>query len=100
MASLRPEPLDGTIYSHPVGLHGHAAGPLIGMWDLQDGVPGRGDAKVTPRMWFAVELQATRAVPEWNRQRLRSGQEEDAVVDERGVARWAYRRQAAYHLVR
>ncbi|HSN85976.1 MAG TPA: M24 family metallopeptidase, partial [Thermoanaerobaculia bacterium] len=35
--------IDGTIYSHPVGDHGHGAGPLIGLWDRQEGVPVRGD---------------------------------------------------------
>src|SRR5262245_38729852 len=50
--------IDGTVYSHPIGMHGHGAGPLIGLWDYQDGVPGRGDHKVIPSMWFSIELQA------------------------------------------
>ena len=44
-------------------MNGHGAGPLIGLWDYQDGVPGRGDAKVIPNMWFSIELQATTPVP-------------------------------------
>ena len=55
--------IDGTVYSHPIGMNGHGAGPLIGLWDYQDGVPGRGDAKVIPNMWFSIELQATTPVP-------------------------------------
>jgi Xaa-Pro aminopeptidase len=43
---MRSEGINGTVYSHPVGMHGHGAGPLIGLWDRQEGVPGRGDAKV------------------------------------------------------
>ncbi len=27
--------INGTIYTHPIGVHGHAAGPTIGMWDNQ-----------------------------------------------------------------
>jgi len=92
--------IDGTVYSHPIGLHGHGAGPLIGLWDYQDGVPGRGDAKVIPNMWFSIELQATTKVPEWNNQPVRSAQEEDAVVGPDGVARWALARQTQFHLVR
>jgi hypothetical protein len=92
--------LDGTVYSHPIGMHGHGAGPLIGLWDYQDGVPGRGDAKVIPNMWFSIELQATTPVPEWGNQPVRSAQEEDAVVGADGVARWALKRQTEYHLVR
>ena len=75
--------IDGTVYSHPIGMNGHGAGPLIGLWDYQDGVPGRGDAKVIPNMWFSIELQATTPVPEWNNQPVRSAQEEDAVVGPR-----------------
>ena len=55
----------------PIGLHGHGAGPLIGLWDYQEGVPGRGDAKVIPSMWYSIELQATTSVPEWDGQAVR-----------------------------
>jgi Xaa-Pro aminopeptidase len=97
---MRAAGINGTVYTHPIGVHGHGAGPLIGLWDYQDGVPGRGDAKVIPNMWFSIELQATTPVPEWNNQAVRSAQEEDAVVEPNGVIRWALRRQSAYHLVR
>ena len=49
--AMKAKGINGTIYSHPIGLHGHGAGPLIGLWDYQDGVAGRGDAKVIPSMW-------------------------------------------------
>ena len=100
LAKMRAAGIDGTVYSHPVGMHGHGAGPLIGLWDYQDGVPGRGDAKVIPSMWYSIELQATTAVPEWGGQRVRSAQEEDAFVGAEGAASWVVRRQTAYHLVR
>jgi Xaa-Pro aminopeptidase len=97
---MRATGIDGTIYSHPIGMHGHGAGPLIGMWDRQDGIPGRGDAPVIPNMWYSIELQATTAVPEWNNQRVRSAQEEDAIVGADGVARWAFQRQTRFWIVR
>ncbi len=100
LATMRAEGIDGTVYSHPIGLHGHGAGPLIGLWDYQDGVPGRGDAKVIPSMWFSIELQATTPVPEWDAQPVRSAQEEDVMIGADGVPRWANRRQTEYHLVR
>lgn len=100
LARMRSEGIDGTVYSHPIGLHGHGAGPLIGLWDYQDGVPGRGDARVNPATWFSIELQATSPVPEWGGQPVRSAQEEDVILDADGVARWALRRQTAFHLVR
>jgi Xaa-Pro aminopeptidase len=97
---MRREGIAGSVYTHPIGLHGHGAGPLIGRWDAQEGVPGRGDHRVIPSMWFSIELQATSAVPEWGGQRVWSAQEEDAVIGSDGRIRWALRRQTELHLVR
>jgi Xaa-Pro aminopeptidase len=97
---IAKERIDGTIYSHPIGLHGHGSGPLIGLWDYQEGVPGRGDHKVIPTMWYSVELQATSAIAEWNGQRVRMPQEEDMVMGPDGVPRWAYQRQTELRLIR
>jgi hypothetical protein len=98
--AMKAQGIDGTVYTHPIGMHGHGAGPLIGLWDYQDGVPGRGDAKVIPGMWFSIELQATTPVREWNGQPVRSAQEEDAIVAADGKIRWASKRQTQYWLVR
>lgn len=100
LATMKGEGITGTMYSHPIGKHGHGAGPLIGLWDYQQGVPGRGDSRVIPGMWFSSELQTTAAVPEWGGQALRVAQEEDFIVGMDGVPRWAYRRQSEFHLVR
>lgn len=100
LARIKAKGIEGTLYSHPIGLHGHGAGPLIGLWDYQDGVPGRGDAKVIPRMWFSIELQTTTPVPEWDGQRVRMAQEEDAVIGAGSEVRWALRRQDKLFLVR
>jgi Xaa-Pro aminopeptidase len=97
---MRRGGIEGSVYTHPIGLHGHGAGPLIGRWDNQDGVPGRGDHKVIPGMWFSIELQATSPVPEWGGQRVWSAQEEDAIIGQDGRVRWALRRQVDLHLVR
>ncbi|HSE64337.1 MAG TPA: Xaa-Pro aminopeptidase, partial [Thermoanaerobaculia bacterium] len=75
-------------------------GPIIGLWDRQEGVPGRGDVLLLPSTWFSIELEATSAVAEWDGQPLRSAQEEDAVVDENGKVSWVLERQTRYHLVR
>ena len=91
--------IDGTMYIHPIGMHGHGAGPLIGLWDYQDGVPGRGDARVIPSMWYSIELQATTPVPEWGGQPVRMAQEEDMIVSADGKTRWALKRQDRLFLV-
>ena len=100
LAKMRAEHIDGTVYTHPIGMNGHGAGPLIGLWDYQDGVPGRGDAKVIPSMWFSSELQATTKVPEWGDQPVRMALEEDFFLGADGKPRWALQRQAVLHLVK
>lgn len=92
--------IDGTVYSHPIGKHGHGAGPLIGLWDYQDGVPGRGDARVIPNMWFSIELQATTPVAEWKNQPVRMALEEDIMVGTDGTPRWAKGQQKKLWLVK
>ena len=97
---MQDKSINGTIYSHPIGLHGHGAGPLIGLWDYQDGVPGRGDATVIPSMWYSIELQATTPVPEWEGQAVRMAQEEDATIGADGKVRWALQRQDKLFLIK
>jgi Xaa-Pro aminopeptidase len=97
---MKEKGIEGTVYSHAIGFHGHGAGPLIGLWDYQDGVPGRGDAKVIPGMWWSIELQTTTPVPEWGGQPVRMAQEEDAIIGADGKIRWALRRQDKLFLVR
>ncbi len=97
---MRAEGIDGTVYSHPVGDRGHGAGPLIGLWDHQEGVPGRGDVAVLPDTWFSIELQATTPVPEWDGQPVRMALEEDAAVGRDGAIRWVLRRQTDLHVVK
>jgi Xaa-Pro aminopeptidase len=99
-AQMEREGINGTIYSHPIGEHGHGAGPLIGLWDRQMGVPGRGDTPVLPNTWYSIELQATTPVPEWNNQPVRSAQEEEVAIDAYGKVEWVYKRQSEFHIVR
>ncbi len=100
LALMKSEGINGTVYTHPIGMHGHGSGPLIGLWDYQDGVPGRGDHAIIPKMWFSAELQATTPVPEWGGQAVRIAQEEDFIVGADGRPRWALKRQNQFHLVR
>jgi hypothetical protein len=61
------EELNPSIYTHPIGLHGHAAGPTIGMWDQQQGVPGRGDYPLYNNTAYSIELNTSSEIPEWNK---------------------------------
>ncbi len=96
---MHSEGLNGTLYSHPIGLNGHGAGPLIGLWDYQEGVPGRGDHPVIAGMWYSSELQVTSPVAEWGGQPVRIAQEEDFIVGADGTPRWVKGRQSRFHLV-
>jgi hypothetical protein len=86
------------VYSHPIGYHGHAAGPVIGLWDGQDGVPGKGDYPVYDNTAYSIELNITRNVPEWGGQDVRIMLEEDAALVG-GRMDWLNGRQTAFHLI-
>jgi Xaa-Pro aminopeptidase len=100
LAAMKSEGITGSIYTHPIGDHGHGAGPLIGLWDRQQGVPGRGDVSLLPGTWFSIELSATTPVREWGGKELWVGQEEDAAIDESGRISWVLKRQTEYHLIK
>ena len=99
LAQKDAEGINGTIYTHPIGDHGHGAGPLIGRWDAQEGVPVRGDAKLLPSTWHSIELQATTRIPEWGGKPASCRQEEEAYLDTEGERHWVFRRQSRFHLV-
>lgn len=89
--------LDATIYSHPLGTHGHGAGPAIGFWD--DQVPGPlGAGAILPMTAWSIELANARAVPEWGGQRVSFRLEENAWFDGARV-RWINGRQRRFHLI-
>ena len=100
LAQMKKEGIEGSMYSHPINDYGHGAGPLVGLWDRQEGVPGRGDVTLLPSTWFSVELQASTPIPEWGGQKMRSAQEEDAILGPDGRMRWVLSRQTKYHLVK
>jgi hypothetical protein len=79
------EGIVASIYTHPIGYHGHAAGPTIGMWDQQQGVPGSGDYPLYPNTAYSIELYAERPIASWNRT-VRIKLEEDAFFDGTSVS--------------
>lgn len=99
LAQAKAEGLAPTIYCHPIGYHGHGAGPPIGMTDYQQGVPVRGDYVFRPDTWHSIELNVMHAVPEWDGQRVRFALEEDAGLFANGW-RWIDGRQEALYLIK
>ena len=100
LAQAKKESLVPSIYCHPIGFHGHAAGPPIGMTDYQDGVPVRGDYVFRPNTWHSIELNVTFPVKEWGNQPVRFALEEDAALMPGGKWDWIDGRQDALYLVR
>jgi Xaa-Pro aminopeptidase len=98
LEAAEEEGIDATIYGHPIGLHGHAAGPSIGLWDQQDGVPGKGDVPLRPNTAHSIELNAAVEVPEWGGQEVLIRLEEDALFTGETV-RYLDGRQTELYLI-
>ena len=98
-AQMDVDGIKGTIYNHPIGDNGHGAGPLIGRWDAQEGVPVRGELPLRASTWHSIELQARYPVPEWGGKEVSCRQEEEAYVAEDGSRHWVFRRQTDFHYV-
>ena len=73
------------VYTHPIGLHGHAAGSTIGLWDNQESIPGAGDYPLGVDTGWSIELAVEIDVTEWNGQEVRIMLEEDAFLGSDGI---------------
>ena len=86
------------IYTHPIGYHGHAAGPTIGLWDMQGGVPGGGDYLMYDDTAYSLELNCKCEVKSWNIT-LTFGAETD-VLFTGGKTYYLAHRQDSFHLIK
>jgi hypothetical protein len=98
-ATAQKEAIASSTYTHPVGFHGHAAGPTIGMWDNQGPTRVQGDWPLRPSTGYAIEGNVKAAVPEWNGQLVQIKLEQSAMFDGKRV-HYLAGRQTAWHLVR
>ena len=89
---LRPQ-----IYTHPLGTYGHSAGTTLGMWDSQEGVPGNGDYPLHFDTSYAIELNTTVFIEEWNKD-IRIMLEEAGFFGEEGF-RYINKRQEQLILI-
>lgn len=89
--------LNPTIYSHPIGFHGHGAGSAIGQSEEQRFVP-HGEHKLRANIAWSIELKATQPVPEWSGQMVDFKTEEVAFFDGQDV-RYVDGRQTRFHLI-
>ena len=91
------EEINATIYTHPIGFQGHGAGPTIGLWDQQGGVPGKGDYPLYPNTAHSIELNAEVFVETWNKP-VRIMLEEDVLFDGENV-RYTDGRMKEFYLI-
>lgn len=98
-AAVTKENILSTIYTHPLGFHGHGAGPTIGMWDAQRARPVHGDWTLRANTAYAIEGDVKVAVPEWDGQLVQIKLEQSAVFDGQRV-RYLAGRQTQWHVVK
>lgn len=92
------EGIDPCIYTHPIGYHGHGAGPTIGLWDMQGGVPVQGDYPLYNDTCYSLELNCKVNIKEWNVE-IAFGAETDVMFTGDKVYYLAGR-QDEFHLVK
>ena len=91
----KAEGLQPTVYTHPIGYHGHGAGPTIGLWDQQEGVPTRGEYPLYPHTAYSIELNNRVHLPDWGKD-VRMMMEEDGYWDGEQFSYLAGRQEALY----
>lgn len=91
------EGIKPSIYTHPLGYHGHAAGTTLGMWDSQGGVPIQGDYPLHAQTAYSIELNAAKFIEAWGKE-VRIMLEENAVFDGQTVS-YLNGRQTRFHLI-
>ncbi len=92
------EGIKPSIYTHPLGYHGHAAGTTLGMWDSQGGVPIQGDYPLHANTAYSIELNAATFIEQWGKE-IRIMLEENAFFDGKTVT-YMDGRQTEFHLVK
>ncbi|MBQ1324976.1 MAG: M24 family metallopeptidase [Solobacterium sp.] len=75
-ASLRP-----VLYTHPLGLFGHACGPTIGLWNVQGPVYPSGELKVHEHTSYALELSTIEYLEMYQRDTFMFTEESVVLVD-------------------
>lgn len=89
--------LTPTIYTHPIGFHGHGAGTTIGMWDAQQGVSGSGDHPLHANTAYSIELNNAVFLKAWNKE-IRIMLEENAFFNGENV-QYLDERQTSLHII-
>jgi Xaa-Pro aminopeptidase len=98
LTAMREHGITGRIYSHPIGYHGHGAGPMIGRYDRQDSLPGPGEFPLHDDTLFSFEMYLDESVPEWDGQTVKFATEQIAAFTA-GRIQYLGGRQTELHLI-
>ena len=98
LSEAKKEGLRPSIYTHPLGTYGHSSGTTLGMWDSQGGVPVNGDYPLHTNTVYAIELNTTVNIPEWDKD-IRIMLEEAGFFGENGF-RYVNKRQEAIRAIK
>ncbi|MEJ2541236.1 MAG: M24 family metallopeptidase [Gemmatimonadota bacterium] len=88
-----------SLYSHPIGNHGHGVGPSINARDMELSSPPEDDSVLRPGAYRSVEFSATTAIPEYDGGQVRIPMEDDAYLTEEGY-RYFRPYQTEWYLIR
>jgi Xaa-Pro aminopeptidase len=88
-----------SIYSHPIGNHGHGVGPQINARGAILAAPPERDSKLRLGSYRSIELSATTRVPEFNDGAVTIPFEDDAELTENGYV-WFRPPQDRWYLIR
>jgi hypothetical protein len=92
LKQMRSEGIEG-IYCHPIGHKEHSAGTLIGMTNLQSGIPGLGDLPLLDEGYYNVDLYAESWIDELNEVVQFYPREDVYFHEETETWEWAWRQQ-------
>ncbi|MEM7281090.1 MAG: M24 family metallopeptidase [Pseudomonadota bacterium] len=99
LKNANKEDIISSVYTHPLGLFGHAPGPTIGMWDNQGDTPVRGDWSLYEMTGYAIEGNVKVAIPEYDDQLVQIKLEQSAWFDGTKV-HYLAGRQTHWHVVK
>ncbi len=97
MEQAKLEDIQAMIYSHPVGVHCHELGALIGLYDQQRSIPIKGDLLIQENTCYAMEFNIRQYVQEWNQEVPLYLEEPIAILN--GRAQYMADRQTSFYLI-
>jgi len=96
---MNKEGIRCSIYCHPIGYHGHGAGPCIGSYEILKPRPGAGDRIIYDNTVHSMELYAwADNIPEWNGEGFRVMLEQEIKIQD-GKVSYVDGRQTELHLI-